>query len=294
MGYTKGQYENLINGANFFLIDRTKDSELWKTEARKLLVLTIEYYKECVLRRETFENYGVELFESIKQGIRSFSPDKGVFLHYVNVAIKRRIRQKKLSDALDRQRRGLSVSEKDNQLIKKMLAYVRSKGYDISDPKTQDRIAGQFHLSIEQVRICVEQSQIRVIDETVSNSKGESSSVFDGIASNRPNAEEMIEENEKQLEIIRRVDAVFQICQERQKPLLSYLLTARLIPEMDLNEYVLEELETISFIDKQLLKEFIASGKMPPARQIATEFGLTEQSVSRTLKVFFEKVPRKC
>lgn len=293
MGYSKEQYEQLINGAKLFRIDRTKDSELWKTEARKLLLLTIEYYRDYILKKDTFENFGLELIEGIKQSIRAFSPEKGVFLHYANVAIKRRISQKKLSDALDRQRRGLSVSEKDNQLIKKMLAYVRSKGYDINDAKTQERIAYQFHLSIEQVQICVAQSQITVIDETISNSDGERSSIFDGIASNRPNAEQQMEQNENQLEIIRRVDAVFQTCQERQKSLLSYLLTARLIPEMDLNEYILEQLERISFVDIELLKEYIASGKMPSARQIAIEFELTEQSASRTLKTFFEKVPRK-
>ena len=293
MGYSKEQYEQLINGAKLFQIDRTKDSELWKTEARKLLLLTIEYYRDFILKQETFENYGLELVEGIKQSIRGFSPEKGIFLHYANVAIKRRIRQKKLSDALDRQRRGLSVSEKDNQLIKKMLAYVRSKGYDINDPDTQERIAAQFHLSIEQVKICVEQSQITVIDETISNSDGERSSIFDTIASNTLNAEQKIEQNETQLEILCRVDTVFKTCQERQKALLSYLLTARLVPELDLNDYILERLEEISFIDKALLKEFISSGKMPPARQIATEFGLSEQSASRTLKTFFEKVPRK-
>ena len=292
MGYTKEQYEELINGAKVFTIDRTKDSELWKTEARKLLLLTIEYYRDFVLKKETFENYGVELVEGIKQSIRGFSQEKGIFLHYANVAIKRRIRQKKLSDALDRQRRGLSVSENDNRIIKKMLSYVRSKGYDINDLATQERIAAQFKLSLEQVQICVEQSQISVIDETVSNSNGETSNIFDGIASAQPNAEEKMIENEKQLDIFRRVDNVFIQCQERQKPLLSCLLTARLIPEMDLNDYVLAELEKISFIEKQLLKQYIASGKMPPARLIAAEFGLTEQSASRTLKTFFEKIPR--
>lgn len=292
MVYTKEEYEEQINHAAAFTIDRAKDSELWKTEARKLLVLTCEYYKECVLSKQTFETYGLELFESIKQSIRSFNPNKGIFLHYVNVAFKRKISQRKLAEALDRQRRGMTVSEQDNRLIKRMLSYVQSKGYDLNDTATQEHIASQFNLPIDQVRLCVAQSQIHVIDETISNSKGEQSNVFDTIASTQPNAEQVLESNERQLEIIRSVDVVFQTCQERQKPMLSRLLTARLIPEMDLNEYIISELEGLAFIDMLLLKQYIATGQMPSAKEIAIEFGMLEQSVSRMLKTFFEKIPR--
>lgn len=293
MGYTKEQYEEQINSAFVFSIDRSKDSELWKTEARKLLVLTIDYFKDCIMRKETFENYAVELFESIQQSIRSFSPDKGTFLHYVNVAVKHRIDQKKLADTLDQQRQGMSVSAKDNQLIRKMLSFARSKGYNVNDRETQERIAAQFNVPVSQVRFCVEQSQIKVINETISDEEGEESSIFDKIASADPNAEQSMEDKEKQFDLIRRIDVAFRACQDRQKPLLSRLLTAKLIPAIDLNDDALLELETVSFIDKPLMKEYLSGVRMPTARQIAEEYGTLEQSVSRTYKTFLEKVPRK-
>ena len=293
MGYTKEQYEERINSADVFSIDRSKDSELWKTEARKLLVLTIEYFKDCILRKETFENYGLELFESIQQSIQAFSPEKGTFLHYVNVAVKHRINKKKLADALDQQRQGLSVSVKDNQLIRKMLSFVRSKGYDINNRETQERIAEQFNVPVSQVRFCVEQSQITVITGRISNEDGEESDIFDKIASADPSAEQSMEDREKQLDLIHRIDSVFRTCQERQKPLLSCLLTARLIPAIDLNNDLLLEFETISFINEFLMKEYISGMKMPSAREIAKEFDTSEQSVSRTLNTFWEKVSRK-
>lgn len=293
MGYTKEQYEEQINSAFVFSIDRSKDSELWKTEARKLLVLTIDYFKDCIMRKETFENYAVELFESIQQSIRSFSPDKGTFLHYVNVAVKHRIDQKKLADTLDQQRQGMSVSAKDNQLIRKMLSFARSKGYNVNDRETQERIAAQFNVPVSQVRFCVEQSQIKVINETISDEEGEESSIFDKIAAAEPSAEQSMEDREKQFDLIRRIDVAFRTCQDRQKPLLSRLLTAKLIPAIDLNDDTLLELETVSFIDKPLMKEYLSGMGMPSARQIAEEYGTSEQSVSRTYKTFLEKVPRK-
>ena len=293
MGYTKEQYEEQINSAFVFSIDRSKDSELWKTEARKLLVLTIDYFKDCIMRKETFENYAVELFESIQQSIRSFSPDKGTFLHYVNVAVKHRIDQKKLADTLDQQRQGMSVSAKDNQLIRKMLSFARSKGYNVNDRETQERIAAQFNVPVSQVRFCVEQSQIKVINETISDEEGEESSIFDKIAAAEPSAEQSMEDREKQFDLIRRIDVAFRTCQDRQKPLLSRLLTAKLIPAIDLNDDALLELETVSFIDKPLMKEYLSGVRMPTARQIAEEYGTLEQSVSRTYKTFLEKVPRK-
>lgn len=293
MGYTKEQYEEQINSAFVFSIDRSKDSELWKTEARKLLVLTIDYFKDCIMRKETFENYAVELFESIQQSIRSFSPDKGTFLHYVNVAVKHRIDQKKLADTLDQQRQGMSVSAKDNQLIRKMLSFARSKGYNVNDRETQERIAAQFNVPVSQVRFCVEQSQIKVINETISDEEGEESSIFEKIAAAEPSAEQSMEDREKQFDLIRRIDVAFRTCQDRQKPLLSRLLTAKLIPAIDLNDDTLLELETISFIDKPLMKEYLSGMGMPSARQIAEEYETSEQSVSRTYKTFLEKVPRK-
>ena len=293
MGYTKEQYEEQINSAIVFSIDRSNNSVLWETETRKLLVLTIEYYKDCVMRKETFENYAVELFESIQQSIRSFSPDKGTFLHYVNVAVKHRIDQKKLADTLDQQRQGMSVSAKDNQLIRKMLSFARSKGYNVNDRETQERIAAQFNVPVSQVRFCVEQSQIKVFNETISDEEGEESSIFDKIAAAEPSAEQSMEDREKQFDLIRRIDVAFRTCQERQKPLLSRLLTAKLIPAIDLNDDTLLELETVSFIDKPLMKEYLSGMGMPSARQIAEEYGTSEQSVSRTYKTFLEKVPRK-
>ena len=293
MGYSKEQYEEQINSAVVFSIDRSNNSVLWETEARKLLVLTIEYYKDCVMRKETFENYAVELFESVQQSIRSFSPEKGTFLHYVNVAVKHRINQKKLADTLDQQRQGMSVSAKDNQLIRKMLSFVRSKGYDINNQETQERIAAQFNVPVLQVRFCVEQSQIKVINETISDEEGEESSIFDKIAAAEPSAEQSMEYKEKQFDLIRRIDVAFRACQDRQKPLLSSLLTARLITAIDLNDDLLTELETVSFIDKTLMREYRSGRKMPSAKQIAEQHGTSEQSVSRTYKTFLEKVPRK-
>ena len=293
MGYSKEQYEEQINSAVVFSIDRSNNSVLWETEARKLLVLTIEYYKDCVMRKETFENYAVELFESVQQSIRSFSPEKGTFLHYVNVAVKHRINQKKLADTLDQQRQGMSVSAKDNQLIRKMLSFVRSKGYDINNQETQERIAAQFNVPVLQVRFCVEQSQIKVINETISDEEGEESSIFDKIAAAEPSAEQSMEYKEKQFDLIRRIDVAFRACQDRQKPLLSSLLTARLITAIDLNDDLLTELETVSFIDKTLMREYRSGRKMPSAKQIAEQHGTSEQSVSRTYKTFIEKVSRK-
>ena len=293
MGYSKEQYEEQINSADVFSIDRSNNSVLWETEARKLLVLTIEYYKDCVMRKETFENYAVELFESVQQSIRSFSPEKGTFLHYVNVAVKHRINQKKLADTLDQQRQGMSVSAKDNQLIRKMLSFARSKGYNVNDRETQERIAAQFNVPVLQVRFCVEQSQIKVINETISDEEGEESSIFDKIAAAEPSAEQSMEDREKQVDLIRRIDSAFRTCQERQKPLLSRLLTARLIRAIDLNDDLLTELEMVTFVNKTLVKEYIAGTEMPSARQIAKYYGLSEQSASRTLNNFLDKVPRK-
>lgn len=46
--------------------------------------------------------------------------------------------------------------------------------------------------------------------------------------------------------------------------------------------------KSLDFIDVSIVEQFFSLKRVPTAREISQEFGLSEQSVSRTFKIFIE------
>ena len=117
------------------------------------------------------------------------------------------------------------------------------------------------------------------------NDDGEEGSLFDMIASEDDSTNELFEVDQA-IELLRHVDEVFEKRQQRQKPLLSKLITAKIVSDIAENESLLSEVTLLVFFDKSLFSEYRRSGTVPTAREIASQFGISEQSVSRTYKTF--------
>jgi len=104
--------------------------------------------------------------------------------------------------------------------------------------------------------------------------------------------EETLIHEEKVREIILSVDEEFQKQQERTKPLLSKLLTAKLLNASDYAFQLIEKnVLRISFIDSEIFSVCAKSNVIPTAREIAEANGVHEASASRTLKTFLTRLP---
>ena len=88
------------------------------------------------------------------------------------------------------------------------------------------------------------------------------------------------------------VEKRFQNCQQRQKIVISPLLSAKIL------SYYPEVIDYInpashSFFDQRMFKRYCETGEVPSAREISLSLGRSEASTSRSLKSFLEEV-RKC
>ena len=96
-------------------------------------------------------------------------------------------------------------------------------------------------------------------------------------------------------ELIAQIDKVFQTVQERQKKLLSLLLTAEIVKAL---EYDVKEAERVldgySFCNMEIIDWHNKYGDIPTAKQIGELCGVSEQSASRTYKNFKEKLKQNC
>lgn len=93
------------------------------------------------------------------------------------------------------------------------------------------------------------------------------------------------EENKKQ--VLDKIEKVFNSLQDRQKSLISDILTIKLWLDLD------ETDEKYSFINKDVIKEWKKSGVLPTQREIAGKYERNEASVSRTVKDFQKKLKKE-
>ena len=144
-----------------------------------------------------------------------------------------------------------------------------------------------FSALIKEISMYIEMSSISVASDIIYDNEGEENSLFDLIPANENIANET-EEKEALLSRLHQISDAFNACQERQKSILSSLLTIKILPTLP--EYILKNPTNYSFINITILTLFLSGEELPTARQIAAAHGVAEQSASRTLANFVKKL----
>jgi hypothetical protein len=114
--------------------------------------------------------------------------------------------------------------------------------------------------------------------------------IFDIIATTDDSPEDKVVSTDMARYIVRIVNFVFKIQQERTKALLSKLLTLKLLEALLFVYSEAEVLEELVFVDFGILSVYKNGGELPSARQIAVMYDTTEQQASRTINRFWEKL----
>ena len=294
--YTREEFENLINNSPLFSIDKENNSELYKTEKYNLFTLLTDYYRIYVFPHKPLDEYSFTLMTTAAECIKYYNVAKGEFLHLFNKAMKRDLSIAKAKEIIDSHRHGIRLTAYDEQMISKFVSFARSKNLDIHDCTVQEKIALAFGIKAERVAelICINDNAV-VVSATVTNDDGDEVELFDLKADKEDSAEQKIISSDSFNELIIFIDIVFKAVQERQKKVLSLLLTADVVKSL---EYDIERAANLlsgrEFFNVQIIEWYNAHGDVPTAKQIGEMCGLSEQSLSRTYKNFKEKVKQNC
>ena len=154
-------------------------------------------------------------------------------------------------------------------------------------------VADVFDQPEKTIREVIEANQFsNVVYDTATNEDGESISLFDLISSEEfADSRLLSEENCKC--ILDQIEIAFSSCQERQKPILSDLLTTRLCKSGIFDDTDLHiAYSDYSFINKDVVKEYVLNRSILSDVDIASKYEKNAASVSRTLKEFLVKVNR--
>jgi len=289
---TQKELEKLINESPLFLIDRVRDKELFVTEERRFLTDLADYLK---LTRKDFRSIGFEIFTAGKACIESYKAENGVFLNYFNSALKRTLFTQKAKEEISETRGGLKLDQKTNLIIRRMLQYIKINGANPDESGFADKIAAALNIPLEKAVEAIMINHdvfVQSGNVLITNKDGKKDELFNLIADKTsPPDKALIDEVSVQTRI-QAIDAAFQKQQERTKPLLSKLLTTRLLKALDDIQLIEKVIPGISFIDKQLYARYKENRSVPTAREIGESFGVMETSISRTINTFTEKINR--
>lgn len=290
--FTREEYENLINNSPLFEIDKESSPALYKSERYNFLTLLTDYYRFYIYPNKSLDSYSMTLMETAMECIKYYDKDKGKFLHLFNSSMKRDLHIAKAKEIIEEKRQGIRVSNEEDKLIRKIIAFANSKGLDIYDLTVQQKISKA--LNLEPLRL---QELLRINDDavavssTVTNDDGDEVELFDLQSSHEKTAEDKMTDESAFITLVEKINGVFTIIQDRQKRLLSMLLTLEIIKacdeDLDKAKNVLTGKE---LFNKKVLDYYEKHGELPTAKQIGEILGVSEQSLSRTYKNFKEKL----
>ena len=290
--FTREEYENLINNSPLFEIDKESSLALYKSERYNFLTLLTDYYRLYIYPNKSLDSYSMTLMETAMECIKYYDKDKGEFLHLFNSSMKRDLHIAKAKEIIEEKRQGIRVSNEDDKLIRKTIALANSKGLDIYDITIQQKISKVLNLELSRLQELLRINDDAVaVSSTVTNDDGDEVELFDLQSSHEKNAEDRLAEESVFISLIDRIDEVFTTVQDRQKRLLSMLLTIEIIKACDEDlDKAKNVLSSKELINEEVFDYYEKYGELPTAKQIGLLCGVSEQSLSRTYKNFKEKL----
>lgn len=290
--FTREEYENLINNSPLFEIDKESSPALYKSERYNFLTLLTEYYSGYIYKKKPLEEYSMTLMETAIECIKYYDRGKGEFLHLFNSLMKRDLRIAQAKEMLEERRRGIKVSSETDNLIRKIVAFAGSKNLDVYDISVQEKIAKGFGIELNKLQELLRVNYDAVaMSSTVMTEDNEEMELFDLQASHGKTQEDNFIEEEAFISLLDRIDSVFATVQERQKRLLSMLLTVEVVKAC--NEDLDKARQVLSgkkLFNEGIIDYYTMNGELPTAKQIGEQCGVSEQSLSRTYKNFKEKL----
>lgn len=288
MNKSRIEYEKLIRTSILFSLDRETQTIAYKREALKMVKYLYLYL--ISINADKYSEYGLEITQTAERCIKNYTKESGDFLNYFNSAISKEYRKAFSNKRFSEQHGGVHIPEQERRIINKFIKLAETKGvYDLSDDVV-NKISETTGIKWERIRECISLYQNSfVVEDTYTDDEGNESSIFDYIASDKLTEDSIIELDAAK-ELLEKVDEVFKKRQDRQKPLLSKLITAKISQQLQSDEKLLSIAKKKAFFDLDIFEMSIKRGTPPTAKEIGEKLGLSEQSISRTFKEFVKRL----
>ena len=283
MSYNKETYENLILNSVLFNLDKEKQNNAYRRERYELI--TNLYLYLVAINKSNYEDYGYEITEVASYCIKNFDSSKGIFLNYFCVAWKNEYSHIMGRKKQDEELHGLRISEEDKRMARNYAELVKKGRIETSSSKLYKEVARVMGISEEKAKIIVKIDNIQVAGDYIKNTEDEEFSLVAQIPADI-SLEKEFEDKETLEEFLRKIEDEYNKLQERQKPILSDMLTIKIMSVMSLEGKV----DKYNFINPDIIKEWENTRNIPTQRDIAQKYNRNEASISRTMNSFLNRL----
>lgn len=284
MHYDKDKYESLILNSPLFSIDKEQENVAYKRESYKMVEYLYCYL--LAINERDYEPYGSEIMEVATRCINNFDSSKGVFLYYFNSAWKQAYKHIIGEKISDDHFRGIRITEEEKRSIRKYLRFAEKMNSCVPRSELFERISEVMNISVNKVIQLAQMSSVFVASDTTVNEDGEEINIWE-MVSEDTSIEQQFDMADSVSELLQTIEFAFDGLQERQKAIVSDLITIRIWSIID--ELISSE-KHYRFVSKDIVTAFELTGVMPTQRQIADKYNRDEASVSRSMKEFLKKL----
>lgn len=285
MQYDKQKYEKLISESPLFSLDREREYAAFKRESYRMIEFLYCYLLS--VNQYEYEPYGCEITEVAIRCISNFDESKGVFLHYFNSAWKQEyshIMGKKIEEE---KYRGLRITEEDRRAVRKYIKLAQQMRMDCRADQLFEKLSLAMNLPLERIIELAQLNGVTVGSDSYIGDDGEEQSLWDQIQGDE-NVSQGIETAENIEELMCRLEREYESLQQRQKPIVSDMITAKICT-------FLTEAEAgrFTFVSDSVLERYRKDGTVPTQREIALKYSRDDASISRTVNTFLKKLKRE-
>lgn len=285
MRYEKDKYEKLIKESCLFELDKEMQYTAFKRESYKMVEYLYCYL--LAVNEQKYEEYGCEITEVATRCLNNYSKEKGEFLHYFNVAWKLEYQHIMGNQVHIEKLHGIRITEDEKRAVSKYVRLAANIDSGIPNETLYSKLAFAMGIPVDKVRELAQLASVQISSDSYVNEDGETGSIWYHLTGDS-SADISIYVEEAKAEIFNAIETVFQGLQQRQRPMLSDMITIKLcdqIYEKQSREY--------SFISKEIMDAWTTTGVLPSQRDIAKKYGRDETSVSRSVKDFINKLRKE-
>lgn len=284
MANEKERYEQQILQSKLFSLNCESEPNAYQREQLRMIENLYCYLMS--IGREKYENYGLEITETAKRCIRGYDESKGQFLSYFLSSWKYEFSHLTSDRLIDEKLHGIKISEDDRRNVIRYIQFVNSSGTHCSLHEICQRLSVSMGLSTEEVERIASIEETTVSSDMAVDSDGNEFCILDQFASGNDLFEEIVG-NEAVSDWLYEIDEVFSEIQERQKPIVTDLLTIKLCDQLPY--HILSECQC-RFLNSDIIETWHLTGDLPSQKEIAEKHKKKEASVSRSLREFCKKV----
>ena len=285
MAKDKTEYEKLIRSSTLFTLDRDTQSTAFRREALKMHENLYLYLMS--INSEKYAEFGLEIIETANRCIKNYKPENGDFLSYFNRAIGNEVKKAYARKKVGNHRGGMHIPEHEQRIISHYLRVVEHNGRNTAMPEVINIISAATGIPNDHIEQCISAYQSSYVIEGIQHNVDEKPDLFELIESDEL-TEQRIIDNEDAIDLLSQINDVYCSRQNRQKPLLSLLLTAKVSCILQRNPEILKTVKKFDFFSEAMFLEVCNRDEPISAREIAHIIGVNESHVSRAFNNFLK------